>query len=338
MAEQPQAEESVVSQPTYKTDETAQAFSNLLNQTAKTEEPQPATTEEKESNLEEDQVELLEEDVDVNELVDDDETALESPEELYDVTIDGKLEKVPLNELLKGYSRESSFTKKSQELSNSRRELETQQEGIKTELDAVKQTRNEYAEKLKVLTDSLNVDQNIDWVKLAQEDPQNYAIHRAEYDKNMELKQIAEQEQQRVLKEQKIEQEKIYSKYILNEKQLLSEKLPIYKDEVKGKEFVKNITNFAKELGYKDQELSMLVDHRAVLMLADAYRYNQLKKTKLANKKVTKAPKSVSSNAANVSQASENSKIYKDRFSKLKQSGSMKDAQSVLKEMYFGKE
>ena len=40
MAEQPQAEESVVSQPTYKTEETAQAFSNLLNQTAKTEEPQ----------------------------------------------------------------------------------------------------------------------------------------------------------------------------------------------------------------------------------------------------------------------------------------------------------
>jgi hypothetical protein len=283
-------------------------------------------------------VELLEEDVDVNELVDDDETALESPEELYDVTIDGKSQKVPLNELLKGYSRESSFTKKSQELSNSRRELETQQEGLKSELQAVKQTRSHYAEQLKVLTDSLNAEQNIDWVKLAQEDPQTYAIQKAEFDRNTELKQIAQQEQQRIQQEQKIEQDKIYSNYILNERKILSEKLPIYKDEVKGKEFVKNITNFAKELGYKDQELSMLVDHRAVLMLADAYRYNQLKKAKLKNKKVIKTPKSVSSNAANVSQSSENSKVMKDRFSKLKKSGSMKDAQSVLKEMYFGNE
>ena len=344
MAEQPQSEESAVSKPTYTTDETAQAIATLLDtKTARNEEPKPNISEEKESNLkekenilEEDQAELSE-DINVDDIVDDGETRLESEEELYDITVQGNNQKVTLDELIKGYSRESDYTKKTQDLGDQRRELNSQQDSLKKELEAVKLTRNQYADQLKVLTDNLKAQDNIDWVKLAQDDPQSYAVQKAEYDKIQELKLAAQQEQQRINQEQRTEQEKVYKQYIAKERQLLAEKLPIYKDETKGKQFNQNLISFAKEIGYSDQEISMLVDHSAVMMLADAYRYNQLKKTKLANKKVNKAPKVVSSNASNIREDSDDAKRINDRMSKLKKSGHLNDAKDVFKEMFFNK-
>ena len=337
MAEQP-ATESAVSKPTYKTDETAQAFATLLEkETASNEKPKTELSDKEESNLQEDQAELSDDDITVDDIVENEEARLESEEELYDVTINGNNQKVTLDELLKGYSRESDYTKKTQDLGNQRRDLETQQESLKNEQNAVKRARDDYAEKLKVLNESLSAEQNIDWVKLAQEDPQTYAVQKAEYDRQQDLKKIAQQEQQRIQEEQRQEQKKVYDNYIAKERELLKEKLPIYKDETKGKQFNNNLINFAKEIGYSDQEISMLVDHRAVMMLADAYRYNQLKKTKLANKKVNKAPKVVSSNATNYREDTDDSKRIKDGVSKLKKTGHIRDAQKVLKEMLFNK-
>jgi len=110
--------------------------------------------------------------------------------------------------------------------------------------------------------------------------------------------------------------------------------MPVYTDKVKGPEFAKRLVNFAKESGYTDQEISMMVDHRSLLLLADAYRYNQIKKAKLANKKVSKNSKTVSSNAANVRENAEINERVDNRMKRLKKSGTLRDAQSVLKEMF----
>ena len=106
MADTPQ-EESVVSQPTYKTEETTQAFATLLQneETARNEELETAKSEkEGEVDLKKDNDDPLMEDVDVNEeIVDNDEASTESEETLYDVTVNGNNQKVNLNELMKGY-------------------------------------------------------------------------------------------------------------------------------------------------------------------------------------------------------------------------------------------
>ena len=77
----------------------------------------------------------------------------------------------------------------------------------------------------------------------------------------------------------------------------------------------------------------MMVDHRAVLLLVDAYRYKQLKNTKLQDKKVRRAPKVVSSNASNVREESDRQQDMSKRMNKLKQSGGLQDAQDVFLEM-----
>ncbi|PQM57146.1 MAG: hypothetical protein CML39_00820 [Rhodobacteraceae bacterium] len=339
MADTPQ-EESVVSQPTYKTEETTQAFATLLQneETARNEELE-ATKSEKEGevDLAKDNDDPLMEDVDVNEeIVDNEEAISESEETLYDVTVNGINQKVNLNELMKGYSRESDYTKKTMDLSNQRKEVESLQDNLKKEFEAVKSSRNQYAEQLQVLTQNLQQqEQNIDWDNLYQTDPAEYVKLKAESDKKKEALNLAQQEQMRIQQEQRSEQEKVYNEYIAKERKILAEKLPVYADKNKSAEFTKRLSSFAKESGYTDQEIAMMVDHRAVLLLADAYRYNQLKKTKLSGNKVNKAPRVVSSNASNIREDSDKKQNVDKRMTRLKKSGHIKDAQSVLKEMYF---
>ena len=336
MADTPQ-EESVVSQPTYKTEETTQAFATLLNkeETARNEELDAPKSEEGEVDLAKDNDDPLLEDLEVDEIVDNNEASSENEETLYDITVNGNNQKVNLTELMKGYSRNQDYTKKTMDLSNQRKDVESMQENLKKEFDAVKSSRNQYAQQLEVLSKNLKQEENIDWENLYQTDPAEYVKLKADSDRRKETLGLAQQEQMRIQQEQRSEQEQVYNNYISNERKILAEKLPVYADKDKGAEFTKRLSSFAKESGYSDQEISMMVDHRAVLLLADAYRYNQLKKTKLSGNKVNKAPRIVTSNASNVSEDSDRKQNVDKRMTRLKKSGHVRDAQSVLKEMYF---
>ena len=337
MADTP-AQESVVSKPTYTTKETAEAFATLLNnETARNEEPQTSETNVEESNLEQDTAEL-ETEVTDDQIVDNTETESDSQETLYEVTINGVKQQVTLDELTKGYSRESDYTRKTMDLSDQRKEVESMQENLKKELDAVKSSRDQYEVQIGELTKNLNQEENIDWDALYNSDPAQYVRKKAEQDKRKEALLIAQQEQQRINQEKRAEQEKVYQDYIAKERKLLADKLPIYADKDKGKDYVEKLKNFALESGYTQKELDMMVDHRAVLMLDKAFRYNQLQKTKLDKNKVNKPPRIVRSNASNVSEDSDVKQRHDRRMNKLKKSGSVRDAQSVLKEMIFNNE
>ena len=334
MADTP-SQESVVSKPTYTTKETAEAFATLLNnETARNEEPQTSETNVEESNLEQDTAEL-ETEVTDDQIVDNTETESDSQETLYEVTINGVKQQVTLDELTKGYSRESDYTRKTMDLSDQRKEVESMQENLKKELDAVKSSRDQYEVQIGELTKNLNQEEDIDWDTLYNSDPAQYVRKKAEQDKRKEALLIAQQEQQRINQEKRAEQEKVYQDYIAKERKLLADKLPIYADKDKGKDYVEKLKNFALESGYSQKELDMMVDHRAVLMLDKAFRYNQLQKTKLDKNKVNKPPRIVRSNASNVSEESDVKQRHDRRMNKLKKSGSVRDAQSVLKEMIF---
>jgi len=207
-------------------------------------------------------------------------------------------------------------------------------DNLKKELDAVKNSRTQYAQQLDTLSKQLSQEDNIDWDTLYREDPAEYVKRKADADKRKEAIQLAQQERNRIHDEERREQEKVYQDYLEKERRILSEKLPVYSDPNKREEFTRRLTSFAKEQGYTDQEIAMMVDHRAVLTLADAYRYNQLKKTKLASKKVNKAPKVVTSNASNVRDESETKQRIDAKKSQLRKSGKMQDAVTILEEMY----
>ena len=97
---------------------------------------------------------------------------------------------------------------------------------------------------------------------------------------------------------------------------------------------MQDIGQFALKSGYTEQELNMLVDHRALITLYQAAKYDQLLQKKgLQDKKVKTNTRMVTSEAKNETQTTDKKIRVNDRMKQLKRSGSIKDAQKVLSAM-----
>ena len=331
MSDNPQTES--VSKPTETIQETQQAFANLINTARSEEQPKEEIKETAQDNLETDN-ELSVDDISDQDLVDNEETTTENEQELFDITVNGKTQKVNLDELKEGYSKGSDYTKKTMELSNQRRSLDTEMDAITREKEAVKKMREDYMNKLQVFEQNLETEDNTDWVKLAQLDPTEYAVKKAEHDRKKEKQLQVQQEKNRLIQEQRKEQEQIYQRHIQSEKQKLIETLPVFGDEKKASKVMEEIGNFALKQGYTEQEINMIVDHRAVKTLYDALKYNQLlEKKNLRDKKLKPVNRVVSSEGKNNTQSTDKQLRVNDRMKKLQKSGSVQDAQKVLSAM-----
>jgi hypothetical protein len=342
MAEQPAMDsatetqtESVAPMPKSRNvNETAERLKTLLStEASKTQETASEESTKEVSDSETNIEDTFEDDELINQI--DEEETSGSNQELYKVVVDGQEQEVTLDELTKGYSRQSDYTRKTEKLSQDRKSVEEKNSEYIRLNEEAKIKRDQYENQLQVLSQQLQTTEtSVDMEKLYQEDPAEYVRQKAEQDRRKELLQASEQEQNRIRAEKQQESDKVYSQYLDNERKLLADKLPIYGDKDKGPEFIKNLTSYAKSIGYTDQEISMLVDHRAVMMLANAYRYDKLKKANLKNKKVTKVSKVVSSSSPKVDDDSDVVKRMNSKKATLKKSGNIKDAVSILEQMY----
>jgi chromosome segregation ATPase len=343
MAEQPVMESATENTnetvaPTPKplnTGEAADVLKNLLNpEASKTQETAseelPKEVSDSETNIEDtfDDPELIDQ-------IEEEETS-NNNQELYKVVVDGQEHEVTLDELMKGYSRQSDYTRKTEKLSQDRRSVEDLKNEYTRQNEEAKIRRDQYEKQLQILSEQLKQAEpdKVELDKLYEDNPAEYVRVKAEQDRRKELLEKASQEQEKLLLEKQEEQKKQYDAYLVEQRKLLSEKLPIYADKEKGSKFVNELTNYAKSIGYTDQEIAMLVDHRAVLMLANAYRYDKLKKANLKNKKVTKVSKVVSSSSPKVQDDSDVAKRIKSKKAALKRTGKVNDAVHVLQELY----
>ena len=343
MAEQPAMESATETQnesvvPTPKPLNTHGEVANALNNLLSTEASKTQEIASEESTKEGSDSETnIEDAFDDDELIDqvEEEETSNSNEELYKLTVNGQEMEVTLDELRKGYSRQQDYTQKTEKLSQDRKNVDQLKNEYTRESEEAKIKRDQYEKQLQVLSEQLKAsEQKVDLDSLYEDDPAQYVKVKAEQDRQKELLNSANKEQERIQAEKQEEYNRTYSNYLEQQRELLVQKLPIYANKEKGPEFVKNLTNFAKEIGYSDQEISQLVDHRAVMMLANAYRYDKLKKANLSNKKVTKVSKVVSSSGYKVQDDSDVVKRMNSKKATLKKTGKVQDAVSILEQMY----
>ena len=164
-----------------------------------------------------------------------------------------------------------------------------------------------------------------DLSQLKAEDPIAYAVAMAEKVEREKQLQAVQMERQRVQQEQQTHQQALLQKHIQQEQQKLVEAIPEFKDEVKAEVVRRDIRNYAKSIGFTDQELSQVYDSRAVQTLYKAMQYEKLMANKGATtKKVATAPKTIRPGTSNP-QSSETEAFKKDRAI-LRKSGNKKDA------------
>jgi len=104
--------------------------------------------------------------------------------------------------------------------------------------------------------------------------------------------------------------------------------LPEYSDPVKGEKLRSELRVFAKDIGFTDQELSMVRDSRQVLALHKAMLYDKLQKSKPdVNKRVNEATKTIKSGNSVKPVTSDQ---VKKQQQQLKQSGKVRDAAKLF--------
>ena len=242
--------------------EAANAFQTILD----SKDTQPPESEA--TTTPEDVVETVEEQV--TESPEASETVTPEPEtQTFTVKVDGEDVSVPLDELLKGYSRTSYFHKKLSEVDRQRKELEA-------EFLAVKEERQHFASLLPQLKAELeNGEKEPDWQKLLDEDPIEYVKQEAIWRQKRDKRDRLLQEQSRLVQAQQAEQQKVIQQKLQQEAERLSSAIPEWKDAKVAQDEKAGIMDYGVALGYSPDEMAQVYDHRAVILLRKAMLYDQ---------------------------------------------------------------
>ena len=210
------------------------------------------------------------------------------PEDTYRVRIGDDEVDLTLEELRLGYMRQGDYTRKTQQVAEGRKAAEA-------ELEALTAQRESYANQLAQLETALNQSEPTQeyWDALQSEDPIEYVKQReALRDRRDALAQV-QSEQQRVQQEQYQQLQTQTQERLKQEAEKLLDVIPEWRDaDVATKQKNAVYTYAQRHLGYSEQELSQIGDHRAVNVLRKAYLYDELMKQKpAATKKTKQAPK-----------------------------------------------
>ena len=238
------------------------------------------------------------------------------------IEIDG--EQITLDEVGKSYMRQSSYTKKMQELAEQRKQFDATQQQDAASLNAER-------EHLKKVLASLNhqEEQPINWVELAENDPLEYTRKRAMHDAKQAERSVAQAEQQRLSQLEAQQRHARNTAFVEQQKQKVVEHLPELAGE-KGAQYRANIITYMQNSGYTNEELANLYDARAVIAFDKARKYDELTgKGTLKAKTVNNKPKVIRPGV----QASSKGKATQHRKQAMqtaRKSGSISDAVDAL--------
>jgi len=116
-----------------------------------------------------------------------------------------------------------------------------------------------------------------------------------------------------------------------NENKRLADVLPEWSDPDKQKKLVSTIRNYATEQGFSEQELNSLVDHRSLIVLMKAQKYDAMQKSDVKSKKLKNKPNVIRSGKGITRSSSDKSKRTV-QMKRLQQSGHIKDASALFED------
>ena len=182
-------------------------------------------------DLEADQKRFAESQMTEEDRVDNNQQQQVGEPKLYTVKIDGKDTQVTEDELLSGYSRQADYTRKSQVLAEQRKQMEE-------ELNATQQERQRYSSQLEQFTkdadSKLDEFKSVDWTKLKEDDPMEYALKRDQYRELQESKRMVEEEQQNLADKQQAEMQTKWNEELARQQEVMAQRLPEWNDPEKG--------------------------------------------------------------------------------------------------------
>ena len=306
----PQEEAPVEPQEEAAVEITEEAIDQEIEELIEEDESEDDDYEEEEQS-EEDQVEDLE---------------TEEPQ-MYTIKVDGVDTQVTLEELQSGYSRQQDYTRKTQELAQQRKAIETQQQEL-AQKDAI------YSQLLPKLEATLKGElaNEPDWNALYEADPIAYVREKDIWNEKKQKLQSVQAEQQRTQQEAQVEQQKKLAEFVEYGNQQLLQQIPEWQNnEVAAKEKLAIREYGINVLGYSPQEMDSVYDYRVLLGLRNAWLQQ---KTVEATKKKPTEKKAVARTARpGTSNVPKTSTPVKKARQKLAKTGKVQDAAKLFEQI-----
>lgn len=194
---------------------------------------------------------------------------------VYKVRVEGEDLEVPLDELIKGYSRTADYTRKTQAVAEVRKQAEA-------EAQAVREARNQYAGLLDQVQTALQAltPQEPNWTELrATLAPKDYATAVDTWREQSRRLDALKQERERVTRQQVEDAQKQAQTFLRDEQDKLLNAVPEWREPTKAQTERQQLLDYAKARGFAEDDLKNVHDHRLWLVLRDAARWHQASAT-----------------------------------------------------------
>lgn len=308
----------------------ANLFGSMMEPATATPEPvQEEVANESEADAEDVGLEDTSEEFDSEDSLEDPEAGQEETDEAdeegsaqtYTVRVDGEEVQVTIDELLSGYSRTQDYTRKTMALADQRKSLEG-------ELEQIRQERAQLSQVLEQI-DVQDQEQEPNWDALYQQDPQQWLIQREVWRERQERKRALVEEKQRLLQAQEADKQRVIAQFVQQEQVKLNDVLPQWRDEKVAKAEKAQVAEYAKKIGFTDQEIAQFYDHRAVTTLYKAMKFDELQSGKPKAAKKT-APVAKAGAASTTPKARD---AYRKSQQRLAKTGRVSDAAEAFKHL-----
>ena len=206
---------------------------------------------------------------------DDEEEAEEVDEEpaepLYTVKVKGQEKQVTLDELRRGYSGQEYVQQQMREVADSRKQVETIYHQLQQEAQQVAAIRQQLE------TNGVTPQPKPPSKELLQRDPIGYMEAKVQYDEDVAAWQHEQQQFSAVNARQEAMQRQAMQYTLEQERQKLIQAIPEFGDPEIGPRLKQQIIDAGQnQYGFTADELTKLVDSRAVKVLKDAMEYKKI--------------------------------------------------------------
>ena len=295
------------------------------NEESSTEE-QPLEQENQEAESQDEATEDVSQD---EEQIDTQEKQDSTEEATYKVKVAGQEFDVTLDELTNGYSRDADYRRKTEDLALDKKQFQAESE----------KQRQDYSTKLGELNQMMSVAQqqlnaeinSADLEKLYEEDPTEAARIEHRLKKKQEKLDLAMQKTQS-------EQKKQFDGFLQDQQRKLVQKMPEFSNPDKASQLKTSMKSTLNSYGFNDQEIAQVYDHRIVMLVNDAMKFRSMQKAKPNMAKKISKPGRVFSSGVKKDKAEINLTKRKEKLSRLKKTGNIKDATSIFLDMVNNKQ
>lgn len=253
----------------------------------------------------------------------------EQPSEEFELQYNGTTEKVP-KDRAKALAQQGLYYERNQaQVDQHWKQVQEASQFVAQQLQTVPELQ-EAAALVSMYQKAVESIDIADMQKMATEDPAQYLAKLAEYNTLNRRLTEAQAKHQATAQQFAQSQQQFQSEVLKREREALFKAIPDWRDESKFKQAKGRILSYMAERGFSEQELTSLMDHRALLVAYDAARFRESQKAlKASAKQLGQKPK-VAKPGASTTPAQANDEATKALRQQLKKSGRLDDAAKLF--------